>query len=129
MNINDLKIVEEKAAGTWFEYGEGAAFLIASNERTAYQRAVTKATRKYPPHKVKNDPAIQTEIAVAAAAEALLLDFKGLDEDGKAMKNTLENRIKILKVPTLRNWIADKATDLSNFQSEGEASDIAELKS
>ena len=129
MEITELQADSEKVNGVWIDYGDDAAFLIASADSKPYQRAMAKVTKKYAPHKVRKDTQIQTEIAVESMAQALLLDFKGVNEKGKPMKNTLENRRKILATTVLRNWIADQATDISNFNAEGEAEDVADLKS
>lgn len=129
MDIKDLELVKDRVEGTWFPYGEEAKMLIASTEAASYQRAVTKASKKYPPHKIKKDQAIQAAIALEAAAQALLLDFAGFEENGVPLENTLENRRKLLSFPALRNFVADNATDLGNFQREGEAEDVAALKS
>ena len=129
MDINDLRINDTKAEGTWIAYGEEAEFLIASVESKAYQKALQKIGRKYPPHKVRTDPKTQIEIAKRAMAEALVLDFKGVQDQGKALKNTIENRLRILEVPALRNWISDQAQDIANFQNEGETADVDDLKS
>jgi hypothetical protein len=128
MELTEVSVSTEKVNGVWIEYGDDAKFLIASTESAAYQKAVTKATRKYPPHKVRKDASVQTAIAIEAAAQALLIDFQGVTEHGKKLANTIENRRKILAAPALRNWIAEQATDLANFQSEGEASDTAAAK-
>jgi hypothetical protein len=129
MDIKELELVKERVDGTWFPYGDEASLLIASTEAPSYQRAVAKASRKYPPHKIKKDQTIQAAIALEAAAQALLLDFKGFEENGVPLENTLENRRKLLSFPAIRNFVADNATDLGNFQREGEASDVAALKS
>ena len=128
MELTELQPDEEKVNGVWIDYGDEASFLIASSESEAYTKAQAKIAKKYPPHKVRKDLKTQTDIAIEASAQALLLDFKGVTENGKAMKNTIENRRKILQTAELRNWIANQATDISNFNAEAETEDVADLK-
>lgn len=57
-------------------------------------------------------------IIVAAVAEAVLLDWKGLKEDGKDVPATLENRIRVLtEYRDFRNVVAELAADMANFRT------------
>jgi hypothetical protein len=129
MDLSELRTDKEKVEGVWLKYGEDAEFFIASTESKTYTKALGKLTKKYQPHKVRNDPATQLKIAKEAMAEALLLDFRGITDGGKPLKNTIENRRTILEVDAVRSWIADQAQDIANFQTEGESADAADLKS
>lgn len=128
MELTELQLDKKKVSGAWVEYGDEASFFIASTESKKYQIEVTKQTRRHPPHKVKNDSETQAKIAIESMAKEILLDFKGIENDGKPLKNTLENRRKILATPVLRDWISNQATDLSNFYAEGETADAEAVK-
>jgi len=128
MELNELKFDDAKMDGVWVEYGD-ARFLIRSTQSKAYQRAVQREQKKYSPHEVRKNPEVQTKIAIEAAAVAIVVDFEGVTENGAPLENTLENRRKLMAAPALRDWIADQATDLSNFQQGGEEADSADLKS
>ena len=130
MEINDLKLTD-KIDGIWCPYydDQETRFFIASTESTAYKKCVARLSRKISPSKLRKSPELQQQLTAAAMAESILLDFEGVKENGKALKNTLENRKKLLAIPDLRDFISDQAMDLANFQAGGEAEDAASLKS
>lgn len=131
MDLNELRIDDTLGSeGVWIPYGEDVEFLIASAESPAYKKAVAKHTKRKNPRKVRNDAATMDAILIESMAEALLLNFKGITDGGKPLKNTLENRKKVLGTSAeLRNYIASEAQDVANFQQEGESADADDLKS
>lgn len=131
MELNEHKIDGAKIDGIWTDFYDDpeAKFLIASTERTAYKKRIAALARKASPAKLRSDPTVMERITIQAMAEAILLDFKGVQEGGKALPNTTENRVKLLEVPSIRDFVSNQALDIANFQSGGEAEDASDLKS
>ncbi len=131
MDINQHTINDEKANGTWFDFyeDEDVKFKIASTESSAYKKAIAKLSRKINPSKLRKNPTLMQQVTAAAMADAILIDFKGVTDKGKALKNTLENRKKLMEIPAIRDFIGEQSTDLANFETGGEAEDTASLKS
>ena len=124
----DLSLEEE---GIWIEFGEGAKCKIRSANSKAYKKAIRKAQARIPAHRLKRPDV--AEKSVEEAMEAVLVEWEGFTDGAKgkekAIDVTAENRKKLLAIPALRNWIAEQAQDLANFQNEKEAADSAGLKS
>ena len=130
MDFNELKTDGAKAEeGIWVSYGD-ARFRIRHTNTKAYRKAASKAGRGKAPGKLRKDIELQTDFGIRVLAEGCLLDWENVTEGKKAIKATIENKIRLLKLSEdLRNFLAEEAQDAANFQSEGEAADAADLKS
>lgn len=115
--------------GTWIEGPEGSRFLIRSADSKQYRRALLQAARKESATKLRKDPEAQRRLTVDAMAEAIILDWQGVEQDGQPLPCTVENRKALLEITELRELIATEAQDTANFRSEGQAADAADLKS
>jgi len=113
--------------GVWRQL-EDARFLIASSASPAYRTALTNALRKLSP-KERKDPAALERVTIDCMAKHALLSFEGLTDNGQPMEPTPENRRKVLEVAAVREWVAEQCNDLTNFQEERDAADMAESKS
>ena len=59
-------------------------------------------------------------------ADGLLIDWENITEDGKDLKCTRENRIKVLTIAApIRDFLAEAAQDYTTFEQEDEADDSA----
>ena len=125
--------------GVWFEYGD-AKFRIASENSPAYQRAIQRHTQACGPMLVRSKPEVMTKVMIGAMADAILLEWTGVTMSGtvlechvgkeatKEQKDvTKANKVKILEVPALRNWISNCMQDLTRFQTEGDTQQDATL--
>jgi hypothetical protein len=128
MDLKQLATNREKDEnGIWMKF-EDADFLIASAHSRRYREALAAQVRKIPQH-ARQAIGKMDEATINAMAKGVLLDFRGIEENGKALENTEANRVKILTIPQIRDWIADQAQTLANFQQEALAGDIQDMKS
>ncbi len=128
MNIASMKTDEARAKGVWLPY-DGAEFLVAYAESTAYKRAVNKARLKRSPAEIRRKPELLEQIAAEAMAEAVLLDWRGVKNGEEDFPCTPANKLTLLAIPEFRDWLATQCNDANNFKSEAIASDAADLKS
>jgi len=116
------KVKEEE--GIWVHLGDGAEILVARLNNKSYVAAIKRLTT---PHKVamrnKSLPEEVTfDITIKAMAEAVLLGWKGLQENGKNLIYSREAAERLLKdYPDFREQIAGIAADMENFRAETEA--------
>lgn len=129
MDISKFKTDESRKDGAWFSY-EGAEFLIAYAHRPEFVRASARLKRRYPDSKIKADPALGTRFVCELMAETVLLDWRGVTNDGVPVKYTPEKAVKILmEIEPFREWVAETSRELTNYVAEAEAEDAAALKS
>lgn len=129
MDLKDHKTDKTKsAAGVWLTY-DGAQFKLAATGTPEYTRAMAKAARKHPTHKVRKDAALAANIAREALADAVVLDWKGVTDQGKEVPCTRENKLALLDIEAFREWVSTEAQDVANFQAEALAEDAAAVKS
>lgn len=129
MDIDEISVEQDLQDGVWLDFRDGVQAKIAYQGRRAFLKATTRHTRKIPAHKLEADPSLYHEIGVEVAADAVLLDFRGITEKGKVLANTRENRIKLLQRPVFMSWVNEESKRLSNFQKEALAEDATALKS
>lgn len=128
MDLTSFKTDPTKQNGTWIEYGD-ARFLIASAYAPEYKKALRKRMAKIPGHLLKSQPALAEKAAADTMATHVLLDWEGVTDNGKPTEPTPENRRAALDIPAFSDWVAEQAMNLGNFQAEGDADDVAALKS
>jgi hypothetical protein len=128
MDLSTFKADPTKQDGTWIEYGD-ARFLIASAHSPAYKKALRARVGKIPQHLLKSQPALAEKAATDVMAKHVLLDWEGVTENGKPLESTPEARRAALDIPAFGDWVAEQALNLANFQAEGDADDVAALKS
>lgn len=120
----DTKLENE---GVWVDLGEGAQIKVAriGNKES---KALTK--RLQAPHKIairneKLPDDVWTKISVEVMAKTVLLDFKGIKEDGKEVPFSVENATRFLTdYKDFRDQVAHYANDLNLFQAEAEEAAI-----
>jgi len=128
MNISDFKIATDKKDGVWLDW-EDAQFLIAYAHRAEYNRAAARVAKKYPANKLKADPALALPYLIDILAEGVLLDWRNVNDNGKPLDCTYENKVRLLSIEPLRDWIYNESRELTNFREEAMAEDAAEAKS
>lgn len=128
MDLTSFKTDPTKQNGTWIEYGD-ARFLIASAYAPEYKKALRKRMGKIPTHLLKSQPALAEKAAADVMATHVLLDWEGVTEDGQAKAPTPENRRAAMEIPAFADWVAEQAMNIANHQAEGDAEDVAALKS
>lgn len=89
------KTLEEN--GQWVNLGDGIEVKIARLNSERSQAVRRRLEKPYSKMRGEIPTQIQEEILTKQVAEAVLLDWKGVElESGKPLEPTLENKIKIL---------------------------------
>jgi hypothetical protein len=129
MNLQDYKTDDGKVKeGVWLEY-DGAKFLIASSGTPKYTRALQRAFKGVPQHKVRDNPELANKATISAIADTVLLDWQGVKSGETPVPVTRENKLALLAIVPIREWVALESQNLANFRAEALAEDAEELKS
>ncbi len=131
MKLKDIITSEEmEKSGVWRFY-EGGEFQIAAANNPAHTRAIAKHSRGVSPGKIRNDPNTAAKITIEAMADGVLMNWRGEveDENSVQMPVTRENKIKLLKIRSFREWVSTECMDAENFKMEAQAEDAQDLKS
>tara|TARA_R110000803_G_scaffold209965_3_gene280587 strand:- start:16165 stop:16563 length:399 start_codon:yes stop_codon:yes gene_type:complete len=130
MDLTELKTDDKTALeGSWIEYGD-AKFLVRHTNTKAYRKAIQKAGKGKAPSQLRKNVELQTSFGIEVIVDAVLLDWEGLTKDGKNFPFNRKNAFELLNLSEpIRNFIAEEAQEVANFQQEGEADDAAAVKS
>ena len=113
-----FRVTDEAVSGRWFDLGEEARVKIAKAGNERHEHVLKRLRRPYRNLRTIPDDIIE-KITIRATAETILLDWKGIVEDGKPIQCTLEKRIEYLtKYPDFLETVARIASDHRNFQDE-----------
>lgn len=113
--------------GVWIELGEGASIKVA---RVGNKENKALLKKLIAPHKMaaRNDKLadeVWEKITVESMAATILLDWKGIEDDGKALPYSKENAIRLLTdYKDFREQVASFSSELALFQSNNEAAAI-----
>jgi hypothetical protein len=111
-------------SGVWVDMGDGASVLVARSGNPDNSRLIK---RLLAPHKValrngKLADDVAERITIEAMAETILLDWKGIEEDGKPVKYSRDAAIRLLTdYKDFRDQVAAFSTELALFQQQDEA--------
>lgn len=110
--------------GVWEDIGDGAWLLVAragnDNWNAEYQRMPRTIRRKIenPP---KGAEGFRDEKICELMANTILLDWKGLADEGKEIRYSKENAKKLLlKYPEFRDFVFQLSNDSNRFLRESE---------
>lgn len=109
--------------GVWVKAGDGAEFLIArANNPTAVKLSID-LMRPYRHlqrlNKVPKD--VQEEVGLEVLSRAILLNWRGIKEDGKDVPFTPEEAKRMFKAyPDFADFVAGYAQEHTVFQDENE---------
>lgn len=121
-NYGTNKVLENE--GVWVDLGDGASIKVA---RVGNKENTTLVKRLTAPHKVairanKLPDEIWEKITIEAVASTILLDWKGLKEDGKLIPYSKENAVQLLTdYKDFRDQVSGLSSELALFQAEDEA--------
>jgi hypothetical protein len=124
-NLNSID-KNAKTQGTW-EHFQGSEFLIASTSNFAFQEGFQKLQR---PHQRQIDkgtlsPEISSDILCRAMADHILLDWRDVEADGKAVPYTKEAAYRALKEhDELRSFVQEVAMDITYFKVKQEEKEV-----
>lgn len=112
--------------GVWEDMGSGCRFLIARSGNPNFEAARKKYGRSVL-RQIENDDleeARETTILCEMIAKTVWLAFEGLTEDGKKVKDSYENRLRILTdYKDLRSEILEIARTRQRFHIETQKED------
>jgi len=128
MDITQLQTDDTlREKGTWITYGD-AKFLIRSTDSRQYRRAIMQHAKGKGGRATKEAESLH-EMSIEALADAILLDWENVKENGVPLACTRENKLKVLKIAPIREFIAGEAQDIEAFRKEAEAEDAEAIKS
>lgn len=109
--------------GNWVDCGDGLSLKVARMFNDKFTR-VMAAKRKPLGRRVDRDTKLSTQILIEVMAECVLLDWKGLTEDGKTIKFSKAKSLELLtKSRDFRNLVTATADDAANFHAEEQEAD------
>jgi len=105
--------------GVWIDVGEGAKVKVARNGNKGYVKMIEKLSRPY--KKQIRRGTISGEkfdkIIRQASARHILVNWEGIEEDGKEVPYSEEESYRLLTdYKDFREMIAEAALDFQNFQ-------------
>lgn len=123
--------VEAEVEGVWHDLGEGGRLRIAHSSnprwREAYRRVMGPYRQQIKRRTLSEDRIRALNIEVEA--EAILVDWEGLEEDGKKVgKYTTEKAIRLLTdYPEFRRAVQELADDMTHYRNGAAEEDAADL--
>lgn len=112
---------KKEQEGVWYDLAEGLRMKIARIGNPNYQKrfqTLSKPYRRSIRRGTLSDD-LAEKLLIQCLAETILLDWEGVEDDGKEISYSIENAINLLKkYPELRNYINDIANELEGFQEE-----------
>ncbi len=115
--------VKKEVEGVWCDFGEGCECLIARTGNPENRKAFEKIAR---PHRKRVrrgtlSDEVAEKISIQVTAESILLDWKGIEEDGKPVKYSAKNAIKLLTAyRDFREQVNEFADDMNMFKIEND---------
>lgn len=107
--------------GAWIELGDGAAILVARMGNPAYEKCLRRLRRPLQSAiraKTVTDDQI-LKIVIRASAEFILLDWRGMFEDGKPLAYSVDVAERILtEVKDFREMVYGFAADAEIYRQE-----------
>lgn len=110
--------------GVWVKAEDGAQFLIARYNNTKAEKLTGELMR---PHRRRArlgtlPDEIQRDVSFSVLANAVLLDWKGVQVDGKDVSFSPELAKKMFdEIPDFADFIAGFSMDVTLFQDRAEA--------
>ena len=107
--------------GKWNDIGDGIKLLVARIGNPEYQKEFQRISK---PHKrALRRGSLNDEVAerllIKVMAKNILLDWKGLEEDGVVVPYSYDNAIRILtEYKDLRDYVSDIANEMESFRAD-----------
>ena len=107
--------------GVWYDLGNGAQIKVArlgnENNKRVSKRISTPYKFQIQRGTLSDD--VQLQLSIAAIAESILIDWKGLIYDGVAIEYSVDNAIKLLtELKDFRDQVIVIANDLELFRQK-----------
>ena len=133
MELKDFKTDKDKEKdGVWEDLGDGCSVLVARYGN----QSMVNAYRKYPrvfrqrleSGQVDDDKS--SNIMSKVMADTILLDWKGLKEDGKEVVYSKEECVRVLtEYPDIRTMIFEISNETQLYHDESVSKTAKNLKS
>ena len=110
--------------GVWEDFGNGCKVLIARQGNENYKKAFRKLSKPYQNAIRRNNLSdeIAERILIEVMAETIVLDWSGMEEDGKDIKYSKEECFRILKsYPDFKNEVSFRSESMELFKQEMDA--------
>jgi len=107
------KIKEEK--GVWEDLGDGARVLVARIGNPNYRKVFEQLTKPYQKSIRRGTLSEEkaTDLIIKSLAKSVLLSWEGLKEDGKALKYSEAEAVRLMTdYPDFRDQVQEIANDL-----------------
>lgn len=122
MDLNLFRMDKEsESAGLWVELDATSAVKIA---RANNRKAQDSMARVFRPHAQAQragtlSKEVSDKLMARVMAEAVLVDWRGITEDGAEIEPTLDNKIRILETYTeFRDMVFGFASDAANYRAK-----------
>jgi len=125
---------DAETEGTWFVYDEDVQFLVARKNNPKYRSAISKGYRENErviSSNTNTDRAekVSEQLMLEALANYVLLDWKGMVENGKPIEYTPGRAMSVLEEhDDLRKEIEEYADNRENYLAEKDKKDAKNLK-
>lgn len=119
MDISKRYVTSEAAEieGIWRNLEEAGEVRVARLGNTRYQQAYQRLERnKGTVDGTVLTEAEQTELVVEAMAEAVLVDWRGIEWEGEPMPYSLENAKVVLRVKDFRRVVLELSRDWEQYR-------------
>lgn len=122
---------KKETDGIWKDMGDGLSMRIARMNNANYRKRFQVLTK---PHqralrKDRLSEDIAEKIMIQCLAETIVLDWKGVEENGKEIPFSVENATRILtEYPDLREYVNDIANVMDGYKLEDDEEAIENLK-
>lgn len=107
--------------GIWYDLGNGAQIKVArlGNENNKRVSKRISAPYKFQIQRGTLSDDVQLKLSIAAIAESILIDWKGLIYEGVAIDYSIDNATKLLtELKDFRDQVMVVANDLQQYQKE-----------
>jgi hypothetical protein len=129
MELSTFKTDKSKENdGVWFEVdADGASVLVARAGNKKYAKLLEKITKPHR-HALKSrnvSDELVERLMVEAMVGTILLDWKGLELDGKPLPYSPETAKEMLQeIPDFRRIIEDYSNDINSFKNQDDEEDL-----
>jgi len=110
---------EAEKGGVWFEIGEGGHVKIARLNNPIYRANFRKKIEPYRQAVEMGtmDDDSADKILIQVLAETIVVDWKGLTDEGENVPFTRDKAIELMtEYPDFRNFIVRNAENMNNFR-------------
>ena len=110
---------EKEKNGVWEDLGDGARVLVARIGNTNYRKVFEQLTKPYTKAIRRGTLSEEkaTDLIIKALSKAILLNWEGLKEDGKTIKYSEPEAIRLMtEYPDFRDQVQEIANDLETYR-------------